>query len=105
MDGYVLQDGVCVGQCSPGHYRDSGFCKRKYLSMNSAAPVANFRLAFLLDLVSFPRDIFVVSDESLLLHPHPSRHMLKSDVSVQPWSYMPIQTYACQLLILISLNI
>ncbi|XP_032772670.1 extracellular matrix protein FRAS1 [Rattus rattus] len=28
MDGYVLQDGVCVEQCSPQHYRDSGFCKR-----------------------------------------------------------------------------
>ncbi|KAK7830949.1 hypothetical protein U0070_018493, partial [Myodes glareolus] len=28
MDGYVLQDGVCMGQCSPGHYQDSGFCKR-----------------------------------------------------------------------------
>uniref|UniRef100_F1M3H3 Fraser extracellular matrix complex subunit 1 n=1 Tax=Rattus norvegicus TaxID=10116 RepID=F1M3H3_RAT len=28
MDGYVLQDGVCVEQCSPQHYRDSGSCKR-----------------------------------------------------------------------------
>ncbi|XP_029400865.1 extracellular matrix protein FRAS1 isoform X3 [Mus pahari] len=27
MDGYVLQDGVCVEQCSPQHYRDSGSCK------------------------------------------------------------------------------
>ncbi|CAH6883331.1 Fras1 [Phodopus roborovskii] len=28
MDGYVLQDGVCMEQCSVEHYRDSGFCKR-----------------------------------------------------------------------------
>lgn len=28
MDGYVLQDGVCMGQCSPGYYQDTGFCKR-----------------------------------------------------------------------------
>lgn len=50
--------------------------------MISAEPVANFRLAFLLDLFSFPRAIFVVSNESLLLRPHTSRHMLKSDVSM-----------------------
>lgn len=64
MDDYVLQDGVCMGQCSPGHYRDAGFCKRKYLSVISAEPMANFRLASLLVLVSFPRAVFVVSDES-----------------------------------------
>nr|XP_044999993.1 extracellular matrix organizing protein FRAS1 isoform X3 [Jaculus jaculus] len=28
MDGYVLQDGACVEQCSPSYYRDAGFCKR-----------------------------------------------------------------------------
>ncbi|XP_073093519.1 extracellular matrix organizing protein FRAS1 isoform X4 [Manis javanica] len=27
MDGYVLQDGACVEQCSPSFYRDLGFCK------------------------------------------------------------------------------
>ncbi|XP_032739045.1 extracellular matrix protein FRAS1 [Lontra canadensis] len=27
MDGYVLQDGACVEQCSPSFYRDVGFCK------------------------------------------------------------------------------
>ncbi|XP_076999177.1 extracellular matrix organizing protein FRAS1 isoform X1 [Tamandua tetradactyla] len=27
MDGYVLQDGACVEQCSPAFYRDLGFCK------------------------------------------------------------------------------
>ncbi|ELK16427.1 Extracellular matrix protein FRAS1 [Pteropus alecto] len=27
MDGYVLQDGACVEQCSPSFYRDSGLCK------------------------------------------------------------------------------
>ncbi|XP_073898026.1 extracellular matrix organizing protein FRAS1 isoform X2 [Castor canadensis] len=27
MDGYVLQDGTCVEQCSPTFYRDSGLCK------------------------------------------------------------------------------
>uniref|UniRef100_A0A8C0P0S2 Extracellular matrix organizing protein FRAS1 n=1 Tax=Canis lupus familiaris TaxID=9615 RepID=A0A8C0P0S2_CANLF len=27
MDGYVLQDGACVEQCSPSFYRDLGLCK------------------------------------------------------------------------------
>nr|XP_010967704.1 extracellular matrix organizing protein FRAS1 [Camelus bactrianus] len=27
MDGYVLQDGACVEQCSPAFYRDRGLCK------------------------------------------------------------------------------
>uniref|UniRef100_A0A7N5KQV8 Extracellular matrix organizing protein FRAS1 n=1 Tax=Ailuropoda melanoleuca TaxID=9646 RepID=A0A7N5KQV8_AILME len=27
MDGYVLQDGACVEQCSPAFYRDLGLCK------------------------------------------------------------------------------
>nr|XP_040148101.1 extracellular matrix organizing protein FRAS1 [Ictidomys tridecemlineatus] len=27
MDGYVLQEGACVEQCSPSFYRDMGLCK------------------------------------------------------------------------------
>ncbi|XP_048220046.1 extracellular matrix organizing protein FRAS1 isoform X2 [Perognathus longimembris pacificus] len=27
MDGYVLQDGVCMEQCSPSFYKDAGLCK------------------------------------------------------------------------------
>ncbi|XP_045849209.1 extracellular matrix organizing protein FRAS1 isoform X2 [Meles meles] len=27
MDGYVLQDGACVEQCSPSFYRDGGLCE------------------------------------------------------------------------------
>ncbi|XP_046512812.1 extracellular matrix organizing protein FRAS1 isoform X5 [Equus quagga] len=27
IEGYVLQDGACVEQCSPSFYRDSGLCK------------------------------------------------------------------------------
>ena len=31
MDGYVLQDGACVEQCSASFYRDLGLCKSKCL--------------------------------------------------------------------------
>lgn len=55
MDGYVLQDGVCVEQCSPQHYRDSGSCKRKCQPLAFKGPMASFSSGFSTPPGFFPR--------------------------------------------------